>query len=881
MSSVAIKLSFNDVIRRFQFKRDQSFNNLVEAAVKRYPELRSEGITFTYKDEDGDVVDVSTDGDLLAAFMVLDQEGWKAIRFNVCETAKALPKKSESTDQAPSQKPDLNLLSSTLHDSFTLVGAPVEVNKSSEGSEIPVAVEVQAKPAPPKLKTDKVEEVKQISQSSVEQQSKEPARKGRAAPSVPLRATSGGALIYRDGTVEFGMGGEAVLLPDGQTISCMLSYQGFPSVAASGLALKHGSWYYEVSLLTAGLMQIGWATPEFTGSCNDGEGVGDDGHSFAYDGFRQLKWSNGEPQRWGRKWKQGDVVCCAVDMDSGVIQYTLNGEWNTGVTTVAFADLNLTESGLMPALSFRKGEKCCINFGATEFAYAPPSQHFRGVHSAYNTEWNCAANFPSTSSPRNVPEKANATEQLAALLLKDDVRDAIGRFLGHPVVVTAVQHVAVAFVQDRNSAAKIARSQMNLVIPIFLQLLSEKPALLGLLPNVLELLQTLLLGSKNKFSACNFQRHRGGRNASKCQNGRRWCHQNPDMGKRPWKGRRGVPVRRSDPMSLARARGMHAKSRCPVNRAQQAISSFVKETGEQVSKWASNLCPESDAEKKFKIDLEKAIKMSMPPAKAEPPSGQAFAPEGWPHTAKKSSSQSTPEVEDNNPPTARILSQDQIDYPAPPRDHLSKDLEKAIELSVKDQGKVNEGHPVEISDFDRAVALSYEEHVKSPKTSSEGKNERKEKLKEAEAVKPSSVDSAKRLRAKFIEQRTFDAETGELVELSHVAPNTRLCHTWTMMNPSPEAWPPNVVGKTVGGDPKIITSQGWNTAAPVAAHSPVHITVEANAPHEPGRYISYFRLFDPVSDLPFGDRIWLDMTVSGPSSDTDWDMLHGDGKTNQ
>merc|ERR1711916_291491 len=81
--------------------------------------------------------------------------------------------------------------------------------------------------------------------------------------------------------------------------------------------------------------------------------------------------------------------------------------------------------------------------------------------------------------------------------------------------------------------------------------------------------------------------------------------------------------------------------------------------------------------------------------------------------------------------------------------------------------------------------------------------------------------------------------------------------------------------------PKIITSQGWNTVAPVAAHSPVHITVEATAPHEPGRYISYFRLFDPVSGLPFGDRIWLDMTVSGPPSDTDWDMLHGDGKTNQ
>jgi len=875
MSSVAIKLSFNGVIRRFHFNRDKSFNNLVEAAVKRYPELRSEGITFTYKDEDGDVIDVSTDGDLLAAFMVLDQEGWKALRFDVCKTDQVVPKKSETTSQTPSQKPDLNLLSSTLHDSFTVVGAPVEANKPSEGSEIPVAVEVQSKPSS-EPKAEKAGEVRQNSQSSVGKHSEKAAVKARPSNAVPLRATSGGALIYRDGTVEFGMGGEAVLLPDGQTISCMLSYKGFPSVAASDLVLKHGSWYYEVSLLTSGLLQIGWATPEFTGSSNDGEGVGDDGYSFAYDGFRQLKWSNGEANRWGRKWKQGDVVCCAVDIDSGVIQYALNGEWNTGVTTVAFADLNLTENGLIPALSFRKGEKCCINFGATEFLYAPPSEHFQGVNSAYNTEWNCAANFPATASPRKTPEKPNATEQLAALLLKDDVRDAIGRFLGHPVVATAVQHVAVAFVQDRNSAAKIARSQINLIVPIFLQLISEKPALLGLLPNVLELLQTLLLGSNSAFSACDFQRNCNRRDRENRQGGGRWCRRNPE-GKRPWKGRRGVPVRRSDPMSMERARAMHAKSRCPVNRAHQAISSFVKETGEQVSKWASNLCPESDAEKKFKSDLEKAIKMSMPPAKTEPPAGQAFAPEGWSHPAKTSSSQSTPEVEGKNPPTATILKQDQIDYPVPPPEN--KDLEKAIELSFKEQsnGNGNEGHPVEISDFDRAVALSYEEHAQSPKAPLEERGKSEENLKAA--ASPSSDDSTKRLRAKFIEQRTFDAETGEVVELSHVAPNTRLCHTWTMMNPSPEAWPPNVLGKTVGGDPKIITSQGWSTAAPVAAHSPVHITVEATAPQEPGRYISYFRLFDPVSILPFGDRIWLDMTVSGPPSDTDWDMLHGEGKS--
>merc|ERR1711861_102307 len=110
------------------------------------------------------------------------------------------------------------------------------------------------------------------------------------------------------------------------------------------------------------------------------------------------------------------------------------------------------------------------------------------------------------------------------------------------------------------------------------------------------------------------------------------------------------------------------------------------------------------------------------------------------------------EVEDNNPPTARILSKDQIDYPAPPRDHLSIDLEKAIELSVKDQGKVNEGHPVEISDFDRAVALSYEEHAQSPKAPLEEREKSEGSLKAT--ASPSSDDSTKRLRAKFIEQRT-------------------------------------------------------------------------------------------------------------------------------
>lgn len=898
MSNIAVKLNFNGVIRRFQFARNQNFSHLVEAAAKRYPEIHSMSVSFTYKDEEGDVIYVSTDEDLSSAFMVLDQEGWNAILFNISNDAESPKKKLESRDQPPSQKPDLQLLSSSLHESFTVVGTPVE---TKENKKIPVAVEVENEPNPAKSESAIAETETQRRDAAVKLSSESdvnsavsvkipvavqvendpaksaikrsqiaadrpPERSANNVTSVPLRATSGGALIYPDGTVEFGMGGEAVLLPDGQTISCMLSYKGFPSVAASGLVLTHGCWYYEVSLLTSGLMQIGWATPQFTGSSGNGEGVGDDKHSFAYDGFRQLKWANGEAQRWGRKWRQGDTVCCAVDIDSGVIQFALNGNWNSGLSTVAFSELDLTK-GLIPALSFQKGEKCCINFGATEFSYGPPSKTFRGVNSAFNSEWNCAKDFPPTASPRKTMKAPSATEQLAAMLLKDEVRDAVSRFLGHPVVATAVQHIAVAVLQDQKSAARIAKSQISVIMPILLQLLSEQPALLGLLPKVLELLQTLLLGSESAFSVrgrCgNHQNYRVGRN---------WCKQKPSMEKSSWRApcknlRRGVKFRCSDPRSQARSQAMHAASKCPVNRAHQAISSFVKETGDQFSKWASNLRPESDSEKKFKSDLQRAIKMSMSPGQAKRPVGKVIGSEPPPSLDRK-------HLHGNKVPAGNDAKSahggEKIEYPPG-------------------------GNSVEITDLDRAVALSYEEQGKTQRKNSVFKEAADDLFKHmfeeqahADEPAPSPVQKEKstvatndRLRAKFIEQRTFNTETGEAVDLSNVAANTRLCHTWTMMNPAAVAWPPNVVGKVVGkNDPKIITSQ-FNTTVPVAAQSPVHITVEARTPSEPGRYISYFRLFDPASLQPFGDRIWLDMTVSASSSDTDWDMLHGDDKAVQ
>ena len=67
----------------------------------------------------------------------------------------------------------------------------------------------------------------------------------------------------------------------------------FPSVRLSGVALERmtGRWFYEVTLLSDGLMQLGWANSLFRCDPICGQGVGDHIHSWAYDGLRSKKWN--------------------------------------------------------------------------------------------------------------------------------------------------------------------------------------------------------------------------------------------------------------------------------------------------------------------------------------------------------------------------------------------------------------------------------------------------------------------------------------------------------------------------------------------------------------------------------------------------------------
>ena len=150
------------------------------------------------------------------------------------------------------------------------------------------------------------------------------------------------------------------------------------------------SIYYEVEILSKGIIQLGWATSafqsQFSNDIAHDNGVGDDVNSFAYDGCRGLKW-NANESLYGRKWSKGDVVGCEVKYtveEDGVLEkqakcdlvYYLNGvslgtAFSTNTHLTYDKELNLfTYEVLTPAISLDGGEEIILNLGQSQFKHA-------------------------------------------------------------------------------------------------------------------------------------------------------------------------------------------------------------------------------------------------------------------------------------------------------------------------------------------------------------------------------------------------------------------------------------------------------------------------------------------------------------------------------
>ncbi|KAE8608171.1 hypothetical protein XENTR_v10011418 [Xenopus tropicalis] len=133
----------------------------------------------------------------------------------------------------------------------------------------------------------------------------------------------------------------------------------FESVRCT-FCVDSGVWYYEVTVITSGVMQIGWATKDSKFLNHEGYGIGDDEYSCAYDGCRQLIWYNAKR----------DTVGFLLDLQKKLMIFSLNG-YQLPPEKQVFSSAT---SGFFAAASFMSYQQCEFNFGAKPFKYPPASK---------------------------------------------------------------------------------------------------------------------------------------------------------------------------------------------------------------------------------------------------------------------------------------------------------------------------------------------------------------------------------------------------------------------------------------------------------------------------------------------------------------------------
>nr|XP_033796790.1 RING finger and SPRY domain-containing protein 1 isoform X4 [Geotrypetes seraphini] len=153
--------------------------------------------------------------------------------------------------------------------------------------------------------------------------------------------------------------------PHGLEARCDAS--SFESVRCT-FCVDSGVWYYEVTVVTSGVMQIGWATKDSKFLNHEGYGIGDDEYSCAYDGCRQLIWYNARSKPHLHPcWKEGDTVGFLLDLQKKQMIFYLNGNHLPPEKQVFSSAI----SGFFAAASFMSYQQCEFNFGAKPFKYPP------------------------------------------------------------------------------------------------------------------------------------------------------------------------------------------------------------------------------------------------------------------------------------------------------------------------------------------------------------------------------------------------------------------------------------------------------------------------------------------------------------------------------
>ncbi|XP_055377787.1 RING finger and SPRY domain-containing protein 1-like [Condylostylus longicornis] len=158
--------------------------------------------------------------------------------------------------------------------------------------------------------------------------------------------------------------------PDGLEARC--DAYTFESVRCT-FQITTGCWYYEVLVVTPGVMQIGWATKDSNFLSDDGYGIGDDICSIAFDGCRKLVWHNAKATSHNLPaWTSGSIVGCLLDLNKKECVFSINGV-ESDIYKQVFDN---AKEGFFAAASFMSFQQCRFNFGSEPFKYPPKNRNF-------------------------------------------------------------------------------------------------------------------------------------------------------------------------------------------------------------------------------------------------------------------------------------------------------------------------------------------------------------------------------------------------------------------------------------------------------------------------------------------------------------------------
>lgn len=137
--------------------------------------------------------------------------------------------------------------------------------------------------------------------------------------------------------------------------------------------------------------------------------------------------------------------------------------------------------------------------------------------------------------------------------------------------------------------------------------------------------------------------------------------------------------------------------------------------------------------------------------------------------------------------------------------------------------------------------------------------------------KPCAKCAQNQAKARFVKDVTIDK--GQVIE-----PGAAFTKIWRFRNEGMAAW---ARGTQLLLLPKNSDHLGGPSVVPLAATDEVtpgkeiDVAIDLVAPTKPGRYVAYYRLYDPARDKKFGQRVWVEiLVVSGSSSDGDeWLLL--------